>query len=47
MPFLVYPLVAGIAGFGAGFFSGSSTSRVLVSAAAIGAGVWVYKNMEG
>ncbi|WP_342606960.1 hypothetical protein [Vibrio tritonius] len=45
MPFLFYPLIAGAVGFGAGFFTGSSTNRVLVTAAVVGAGVWAYKNV--
>ncbi|WP_175577621.1 hypothetical protein [Photobacterium proteolyticum] len=47
MPVLAIPLLAGAVGFGAGFWTGSTTSK-LIKLAAVGGGCYVaYKVVKG
>lgn len=46
MPFLVYPLVGVVAGFGAGFFAGDSSKKLLTGAAVVGGGLLAYKYLK-
>ncbi len=46
MPFIIYPLVGAVAGFGAGYFTGSSTKKLLLGAALLGGGYLAYKHVK-
>jgi len=42
---LLYPLLGGAAGFAAGFFTGSSTKKLVVAAAVGGVGIYAYSKL--
>jgi hypothetical protein len=46
MPFMIYPLIGLVSGFGFGFFSGSSTKNVIATVAVVGAGVYAYTKIK-
>jgi predicted transporter len=47
MPFLFYPLVGLVSGFGIGLFTGLSSKKVLTTAAVVGVGVYAYSKVKG
>lgn len=47
MPFLFYPLVGLVSGFGIGFFTGMNSKNVLTTAAVVGVGVYAYSKVKG
>ncbi|MCJ0813261.1 hypothetical protein [Vibrio vulnificus] len=44
MPFILYPIIGAAAGFGAGYFTGSTTKKLVMGAALVGGGYLVYKH---
>lgn len=46
MPFLLFPLVGAVAGFGAGYFAGNTTKKVVLGAALVGGGVLAYRHLN-
>lgn len=47
MPFLIYPIAGAIAGFGAGYFTGNTTQKLVLFVGALIVGSWLYNNMKG
>jgi hypothetical protein len=47
MPFMIYPLIGLVSGFGLGFFTGSSSKQLLTTAAVVGVGVYAYSKVKG
>ncbi|MDB1122835.1 hypothetical protein [Vibrio algarum] len=44
---LLYPLLGGAAGFAAGFFTGSSTKKLIAVTAVGGVGLYAYSKLKG